>query len=130
MAFHLVRRSWIPFSGASNEQRHTAQWGLPDVREAGMTGDFWLRIALGALIIIGVWNAFGKDQILGPLGDWMEDRLPEKVLKPIFLCILCMPSVWGSAVWFLTGGDGFYWPFYVIALSGLMKLIPVSLLEK
>ena len=94
-----------------------------------MNPDFWLRLALGVLIILGVWNAFAKGQLLGELGDWLEDRVNPYFLKPIFLCVLCMPSVWGSAIWFLTGGDIFYWPFYVIALSGLMKLIPMSLIE-
>lgn len=103
---------------------------MPIMREAGMNAEFWIRIALGALLILGVWNAFGKGQILGSLGDWLEDRFPPKLLKPLFTCVLCMPSVWGSAVWFLTGGDWFYWMFYVIALSGLMKLIPMSLIEK
>lgn len=95
-----------------------------------MNLDFWLRIFLGALIILGVWNAFSPDMIFGFIGDWLEKRLPKKVLMPLFTCVLCMPSVWGSAVWFLTGGDWFYWPFYVIALSGFMKMIPMSFIEQ
>lgn len=95
-----------------------------------MTLDFWLRMALGVPIILGAWNAFAPGMILGGLGDWLEKRFPEYLLKPLFLCVLCMPSVWGSAIWFLTGGDIFYWPFYVIALSGLMKMMPMSLIEK
>lgn len=100
------------------------------MRQETMNLDFWLRLFMGMLIILGVWGAFGKGMILGWLGDRLEARYPEFLLKPIFLCVCCMASVWGSAVWFLTGGDFFYWPFYVVALSGLMKLIPVSFIEK
>jgi hypothetical protein len=95
-----------------------------------MNLDFWLRLFMGALIIVGVWNAFGKGMILGWLGDWLEKHVNEHFLKPIFTCTCCMPSVWGTATWFLTGGDIYYWPFFVIALSGLMKFIPISFLQK
>jgi hypothetical protein len=95
-----------------------------------MNAEFWMRMALGCLIIIGVWGAFAPGMIFGWLGDFLEKHINEHFLKPIFTCPCCMASVWGSTVWFLTGGDVFYWPFFVIALSGLMKFIPLSFLQK
>lgn len=100
------------------------------MRQERMNTDFWLRLFLAALIVIGVWNAFGKGMIFGWLGDWFEAHVNEHLLKPIFLCPCCMASVWGSLVWFLTGGDLYYWPFFVIALSGFLKFIPISYLQK
>jgi len=95
-----------------------------------MTWDFWLRIPLGMLVIIAIWNAFAPGNIFGWLGDRLESRYPEFVLKPVFLCLCCMASLWGSAVWFYTGGDLLQWPLYVLALSGALKLLPMSFIQK
>ncbi len=95
-----------------------------------MNGDFWLRMALGMFVIVGIWNAFAPGMILGWLGDFLEKHVNAHFLKPIFTCTCCMPSVWGTAIWFLTGGDVYFWPIFVIALSGLMKFIPISFLQK
>jgi hypothetical protein len=95
-----------------------------------MNTDFWFRMALGMFIIVGVWNAFAPGMIFGWLGDFLEKHIHEHFLKPVFTCPCCMASVWGTTIWFLTGGDVYYWPFFVIALSGLMKFIPISFLQK
>lgn len=96
-----------------------------------MTADFWLRLALAALIIVGIWTAFGKGMILGWLGDIFERRLPEALCKPLFECPPCMASTYGSAVWLLTGGSvDLWWIAFVLALSGAMKLCAGNLLRE
>jgi hypothetical protein len=92
--------------------------------------DFWIRMALAAFVIIGVWNALGPGMILGSLGDWME-KWPKWLSKPLGLCPPCMASVYGTTVYFTTGGEYSWWwaPAFVIALSGLMKLIAHNLLR-
>lgn len=96
-----------------------------------MSQDFWLRLALAALIIVGVWTAFGKVMILGWLGDIWERRLPDAFNKPLWQCPPCMASVHGTWVWFLTGGSlDFWWIAFVLALSGAMKLIVENLLRE
>lgn len=95
-----------------------------------MTAEFFIRLALAALIIVGVWTAFGKGMILGWLGDILERRLPDVFNKPIFACPPCMASTYGTAVWFLTGGEAsFWWIAFVLALSGAMKLITQNFLR-
>lgn len=91
-----------------------------------MTADFYLRMLLAALIIIGIWNALGKDQVLDALGGWLEDRWYG---KPLGLCPPCAASVHGTWLWFLTGGDWQTWPIFVLALSGLLVLISRNLLR-
>lgn len=93
-----------------------------------MNADFWLQLALAGLVILGIWNAMGKGDILSFVGDWLEKHAPHWG-KPIGLCPPCMSSVWGSAVWFLTGGGWWEWPFFVLALSGAMVLVSRNLLK-
>lgn len=93
-----------------------------------MNADFYLRLALAALVIVGIWNAFAPDMILGWVGNWLEKHAPN-LGKPLGLCPPCMASIHGSWVWFITGGE---WPgvfIFVLALSGLMKLTAHNLLK-
>jgi len=93
-----------------------------------MNQDFWLRLAFSSLLIVGVWNAFGKGMILDKAGDWLEKTSPW-IGKPFGLCPPCMASVYGTACWFGTGGGWLWWIPFVLALSGTMKLITVNLLK-
>lgn len=96
-----------------------------------MTLDFWARLFIGALVIVGVWNAFDREMILGWLRNLLVKRVPAPVLKPIFDCPPCMASVWGTTIWFTTGGEvSVWWPIYVVALSGLCKLIVIEWLNR
>lgn len=93
-----------------------------------MDSSFYLRLLLASLVILAVWNALGKGQIFDALGEKMEDW-PPWLGKPFGLCPPCMSSVYGSAVWFLTGGDWIWWTPFVLALSGALVLISRNLLK-
>lgn len=94
------------------------------------TPDFWLRLAFASLLIFGIWALFETGMILGWLGDALWKRWPEAFSKPIFACPPCMSSVWGTGVWFLTGGDVFWWPYFCIALCGLNRILSSNLHNK
>lgn len=90
--------------------------------------DFLLRLLVGCLIIIGIWNAFKPDMILGWLGDIWDRRLPDAINKPVWSCPPCMASVHGTWIWFLAGGDLTWWVPFVLALSGLNRIVSGKLL--
>ena len=93
-----------------------------------MNADFWLRMAVAILWIIGVWNAFKKGMIFGTWGDWLYDW-NEIVSKPIFACPPCMASLHGILIWGATGGE---WPLllpFIVCLSGAMKILTSTLLR-
>ncbi len=93
--------------------------------------DFFPRLFIGALLIVGVWTCFDKKMIFGRLGDWMSRLLPKWVTMPLYDCPMCMASVWGTTFWFLSGGEvSRWWPIYVLALCGFLKLIAVEFLNK
>ncbi len=93
-----------------------------------MTADFWLRIALSTLVILGIWNALDPEMILAPVGRWLERR-PAWFSKPMGLCLPCMASTYGTAMWFLTGGDWRGLPTFVLALSGALVIVVRKLLN-
>lgn len=94
-----------------------------------MNADFWLRIALAVPLILGVWTLFGKGMLLERLGDRLERTEPAWLNKPLWICPPCMSSVWGTAIWFATGGDWIWWPAFVLALCGVLKLCVHNLLR-
>jgi hypothetical protein len=94
-----------------------------------MNLDFLLLLLIGSLVCVGVWNAFLPGMIFGWLGKIWDRRLPEAFQKPIYSCPPCMASVYGSAVWVLAGGSVELWVPYVLALSGLNRLVSGNLLK-
>lgn len=90
--------------------------------------NFLTLLVIGCLVCIGIWNAFKPDMIFGWLGKIWDRRFPEWVSKPLYTCPPCMASVHGSWIWFLAGGD-LTWGFpFVLALSGLNRIIAGKLL--
>lgn len=88
--------------------------------------DFFPRLLIATLVILGIWNATGPGMILERVGNWLE-RAPKWFSKPIGLCPPCMAGVHGTWIWFFLGGDWKLWPIFVLALSGLMVLIVKNL---
>lgn len=93
-----------------------------------MNPDFWLRLAVASLVIIGIWNAFGPGMILSRAGDWFEKHAPT-LGKPIGLCPPCMASLHGTWIWLVTGGRWIELPIFILALSGAMVLITKTFLR-
>lgn len=95
-----------------------------------MTPDFWLRLALASLYILGVWTLFQPKMLLQEFGDWLTWFLGRMAVKPLFSCPMCMASLHGTLIWFLTGGGlSWVWPLFVLSLCGLMRLIVGNLLK-
>ncbi len=89
---------------------------------------FLLLLPIACLICIGWWNAFSKGMIFGWLGDIWERRLPEAINKPLWSCPPCLASSVGSVVWFWFGGDLTNWLPFVLALSGVNRIVSGKLL--
>jgi hypothetical protein len=98
------------------------------LRETLMNLDFFLLLPIACLIIIGIWNAFAPGEIFGWLGKIWDRRLPEALSKPIYACPPCMASVHGTWVWILAGGQIEWWIPFILALSGLNRLVSGKLL--
>lgn len=91
--------------------------------------NFLLLLPIASLVIVGIWNAFAPGMIFGWLADWLEKHVSEHFLKPVYSCPPCMASVHGTWVWFLAGGDLTWWPPFVLALSGLNRIVAGNILK-
>jgi len=79
---------------------------------------------LNALVIIGVHKATGPGEVGESIGKFAEKELPWWINKPTIGCPPCMASVWGTLMfWTIGPRDWKTYPFYVLALSGLMRFI-------
>lgn len=97
-----------------------------------MTAEFFIRLALALLVIIGAWATTQEGMIFQKPADWLTYWLGKKTVMPLFGCYVCMSSVWGLSVWWLT--DGPWMPvwkpiFFLLALCGSLKLISETLLR-
>jgi hypothetical protein len=90
--------------------------------------DFWNRIMISALVIVGIWNAAGPGMALSRFGDWLSAKHPY-VGKPICLCLPCMASLHGTWLNFVLGGSMSELPVFILALSGLLVIVTRRLLS-
>lgn len=91
--------------------------------------NFLPLLLIASLVCFGVWNAFAPGMILGWLGNIWDRRLPECLQKPLYSCPPCLASIYGSVVWILAGGDLTWWLPFVLALSGLNRIVAGNLLK-
>lgn len=95
-----------------------------------------LCLVLNELLIIGIWNLAEEDMLLEDVAKWMDDHSPKWINKPLFDCPMCMASYHGSWFWVLSQGlpatlNDFLWmAVYILALSGLGKLVVANLLQQ
>lgn len=91
---------------------------------------FWGDVLIAAPVIVGVWTLFGKGMILGWLGDIGDRWLPLFIQKPLYGCLPCMSSVWGTALWFALGNRVEpTWPLFCLALCGILKIVADNFLH-
>lgn len=89
--------------------------------------DFTLLLLINALAIIGIYLATGEDMILSRPAMWLEYRLPEFWLKPVFGCPTCMASLHSILPFWLTHDltwqNGLWYLIYIPALATLATII-------
>ena len=86
-------------------------------------------LAIAALHYMIVWEGM----ILYPLKKHLQ-KLPRLIRKPLFECLFCMSSIWGTASLFFVFKLQFneYFIFNLFAIAGMNLLIElfVTLFEK
>jgi hypothetical protein len=86
--------------------------------------DFIIWVALASAWCWGFSNAFDDGEIFGKAGDWLDEKLPKMLNKPLWSCPKCMPSVHGT-IWFLISNQsGFImWILFIVSVSGVNTII-------
>jgi len=95
-------------------------------------------VAITSLKILFVWGAMQEGNILFILRramDWMIEPLPPRVFlivrKPLYDCLFCMASVWGTILSWHVTNDHLSWLYvqFLFAVAGLNYLIQYSLIS-
>lgn len=78
------------------------------------------KILIMSLWTIGYCATFWEGMIFEKIGEWLDERLPEWISKPLYGCFICACFWWGSALyWVFLGSDWQEWLLCVIAAMGL-----------
>lgn len=84
-------------------------------------------LLLNALFIFGIHTLFSEGHLLEGAGKVIEREIGSYWSKPLFLCVLCMSSIYGTAGFilgvFYYGFPFWMWVPYCIALCGLNTII-------
>ena len=81
-----------------------------------------IHIAYCALGIMGVHFAFKPNELFGRASDWLQDRLPLWLVKPLFLCPMCMASFWGIVYLLVCVEWKLYALWIIPAVTGLLAI--------
>ena len=84
---------------------------------------FFTHILLTVFWIYGVNCVFAEGFIFERVGDWIADRVPQWVTKPLFDCPACMSSVHGTISFFIFNGDFMLWPVFCVCVCGVSYII-------
>lgn len=91
--------------------------------------EFIQYLIIGSLWCYGVYALFDYDHLFGPLGDWIESKLGENWIRPLFACPPCMSSVHGITIGFIVFGISWIIFPYIICLCGLNFIIKNIIFE-
>lgn len=86
--------------------------------------EFLQSLFITSLFIFGVNCVFSDGFILGPIGNWMERKLPNWLYLPLVGCPSCQSSIWGTLFFFVMNQFDFtLWPIFCISLCGLNTIV-------
>lgn len=96
--------------------------------------DLLLLLAFNILVILGIVQTIDSEMIFEQPADWVRERVTPWITKPVFDCVYCMSSLWGTIVFWVwmkefTADNLTVWPFYLLALCGLSKLVMDNLVK-
>lgn len=88
----------------------------------------YMLIAITSLVIFGVYASLQEGMILSRLRAAMERGTDNNLLRwirpALYECVVCMASVWGTAVWMMDGRSlSFGYPVFIFAVAGLNYVI-------
>lgn len=93
-----------------------------------------LLLTFNILVILGIVQTTATEMIFEQPADWLRERVTPWITKPLFDCVYCMSSFWGTIVYWVwmqdfTPDNLTIWPLYILALCGLSKLVMDNLVK-
>ncbi len=82
------------------------------------------KIVIVSLMVMAIWGTMLNGMIFGFLGNWIVEKFPEWISKPLCECNVCMVPYYGSvAYWLIWGKSGKEWAIVVIGAMGVNVVI-------
>ena len=82
------------------------------------------KIVIVALIVIAIWGTMLNGMIFGFLGNWIVEKFPIWISKPLCDCFFCMSAWYGTALyWIIWGNSVKEWIIVVISAMGMNVII-------
>lgn len=76
-----------------------------------------------ALLVIAVWATYLDQMIFGKLGNYIVDKFPKWLSKPLVDCPICQTPWYGSLFyWLIWGNSGKEWIIVVISAMGIVTI--------
>lgn len=83
------------------------------------------HVIICSLICVLIHSATKEGMLLAKPAMWLSPKL-KWAAKPLFACLTCMCSVWGSAYWLIFDPDMSWLPF-ILAVGGVNAIVDVYL---
>jgi hypothetical protein len=86
--------------------------------------EFIAALFISVCWIRGFEYTFNDGEIFGKTGNWMRDKFPEWVSKPLFNCRYCMSSVHGTLIFclLLWGYPWYMWVVFCFCTCGFVTI--------
>lgn len=82
------------------------------------------KLCLISFWVFGFCCTFWEGMIFEKVGNWLEDKLPEWLQKPLYSCFICACFWWGTALYIVFWRNSFQeWFLVVIGAMGLNALL-------
>jgi hypothetical protein len=85
--------------------------------------NFLLLLLFGSFWIWGIYAPFSEGYVFEKVGTFFTKLLGKQIVKPLFACPVCMPSVHGSILAVVVYDFTFIALAFVICLCGLNFII-------
>jgi hypothetical protein len=78
------------------------------------------HIIITSLFVFGYCCIFWEGMIFDKVGNWLDERLPEWLAKPLYQCYICSCFWWGSLLYYIMWRESWLdWFVTVVAAMGL-----------
>lgn len=85
-----------------------------------------------SFIITGIWVTFQEGMVFYKIREKLFEPIKYSfVRKPLFECMICMASIWGSLIYFFVwqGSFSIDWPLFILTTAGVMTIISFAIGE-
>lgn len=76
-----------------------------------------------SLIITSIYASTWDGMIFGRIRAWIDGKITEFYLKPIYGCVICMASVWGGGLYIYCKGININIIPHILLTAGINTLI-------